>query len=222
MPKNLPEKHAIIQNNGRFGIAAHLPAGLITPEQLRRFADFAEKYRVEAVKITSAQRLAFIGIDEADLDRAWEDLGEKPGMAIGMCVRSVKICPGKTYCPYGHQDTLTVGMEIDRRLYGKSLPHKFKIAVSGCPFQCAENAIRDFGLVGYNNGWKAAVGGNGGPAPRLSQPLTKGLSDEAAIELAERVVKAFAGSGEKSRIGKWIEKIGLDEFKRLVGVEQAS
>jgi NAD(P)H-nitrite reductase large subunit len=215
------EKAAIYQNNGRYGIAPHIPGGLVTPAQLRMLADIAEKYRVDAIKITSAQRIALIGIDEKDLDAAWADLNTKPGMAIGMCVRSVKFCPGNRFCPYGQQDTIAMGLRLDDMFYARKLPHKFKIGVSGCPMQCAETCIKDFGLYGMKTGWRALAGGNGGPAPRLSKPIADKLSDDQAVELAQKVIDVYEQEGFNGRIGKWIEQIGAEEFKRKLGLESA-
>ena len=103
--KDLLDKGAVIQRDMEtYAIAPHLTGGLITPKQLRDIADVAEKYNAAAVKVTGAQRIAIVGIKEEDIDKAWSDLGMKPGAAIGLCVRSVKICPGTTFCKRGLQD----------------------------------------------------------------------------------------------------------------------
>ncbi len=219
MKKNILDKAAIYQNNGRYAIAPHLPAGLITPKQLRMLADVAEKYDADAIKVTSSQRIAVIGIDEERLDEAWNDVGMPKGMAIGMCVRNIKTCPGNRFCPYGTQDTLHLSEELEKRFYSKQLPYKFKMGLSGCSFQCGENAVRDLGFMGFRTGWKVTVGGNVGPAPRLAETLAKDLNDDEAIALAEKVIGVFEKEGGKMRIGKWIAKIGLDAFKSKIGLE---
>lgn len=107
---DLPEKAAILQRDGEtYAIAPHIPGGIVFPETLRRMADLAEKYGAAALKVTSAQRIAIVGLKEEDLDAAWRDLSLKPGAAIGLCVRSVKICPGTTFCKRGKQDLLDLG-----------------------------------------------------------------------------------------------------------------
>lgn len=218
MKGNREDLGAILQISGRFAIAPHLPGGLVTPAQLRTLADVAEKYRADACKVTSAQRIAIIGIDEDEIVAAWGDLGMEPGAAIGMCVRSVKICPGNRFCRYAQQDTIQMGLELDKRFHGRPTSAKFKIAVSGCTRQCAENCIRDFGLMGFKDGWRVTVGGNGGAAPRLAQPLARGLSNAEALELCEKVVNLTNEEQIKGRIGKWIEKIGIDEFRARLGL----
>jgi NAD(P)H-nitrite reductase large subunit len=218
MRKNREDLGAIWQNNDRFGIAPHLPGGIVTAAELRKLADVAERFGSDVCKVTSAQRIAIIGIDENRIEEAWNELGMAPGAAIGLCVRSIKMCPGNRYCPYGQQDTIEAGLEMDRRFHGRKLPAKFKIAVSGCTRQCSENCIRDFGMMGFKDGWKITVGGNGGAAPRLALPLIKNLSDEQAITLCEKICDLMIAENVSMRIGKWIEKIGLDTFKRTLGL----
>ncbi len=211
--RNIMEKAAIAQVSGRYGIAPHFPGGIITPGQLRKVADVAEKYQVDLIKLTSAQRISLLGIDEDRIDEAWEDLQETPGAAIGMCIRSIKFCPGTTHCPHAKQDAMRVGLELDRRFHAMPLPFKFKIGVSGCVMQCAENAIKDFALQGTKDGWKVQVGGSGGVSPRLSQEIASDLTDDEAIALCHKVVDLFTKENVRSRLGKWIDKIGIEAFK---------
>ncbi|MDD2389653.1 MAG: NAD(P)/FAD-dependent oxidoreductase, partial [Desulfobacterales bacterium] len=106
------EKGAVIQRDKEtYAVAPHVPCGVITPDQLRKLADAAEKYNAAAVKITSAARIALVGIREEDLDNIWKDLEMPPGHAVGLCVRSVKACPGTTFCKRGQQDSLGMGMK---------------------------------------------------------------------------------------------------------------
>ncbi len=107
--KDLLEKGAVLQRDKEtYAIAPHIPAGLITSEQLRKIADVADKYNLPAIKITAAQRIALVGLKESDIDDAWNDLGMKPGAAIGLCVRSIKTCPGTTFCKRAFKDSVTL------------------------------------------------------------------------------------------------------------------
>jgi NAD(P)H-nitrite reductase large subunit len=129
--EDILEKGAILQRDkASFAVAPHIPGGLITDfDLLRRIADVAEKYHVKAIKLTSAQRLALIGLNEADLSQVWHELGMVPGAAIGLCVRSVKICPGTDFCRIGLQDAVKVGLALDGKYHGFELPFKFKMGV---------------------------------------------------------------------------------------------
>lgn len=212
------EKGAVIQRGRKtYAIVPNLAMGLVTPEQLRKIADISEKYGAAALKITSAQRIAIVGIKEEDIDHVWQELGIDPGAAVGLCVRSIKACPGKTFCRLAKGDSLALGMELNKKYHGMKLPWKFKIGVSGCPNQCAENCIKDLGFYAKNAGWIATVGGNGGSRPRLAQVLKKALSDQEALELADRVLAYFNENALKTeRLGRLIDRVGFEEFEKNV------
>jgi len=212
------EKGAIIQRDKQtYAVAPHIPCGVVQPKTLRKLADAAEKYGAAAMKITSAARIAIVGIDEKDIDSIWSELGMSPGFAVGLCVRSIKACPGTTFCKRGIQDSLTLGLELNEKYHGLELPGKLKIGVSGCPNQCAETCIKDIGLVGMPKGWKVLVGGNGGARPRLSKELVKNITTEEAIELVEKIIEYYkANAKPHQRLGAMIEKMAFDEFKSAV------
>ncbi|PKL16830.1 MAG: NAD(P)/FAD-dependent oxidoreductase [Spirochaetae bacterium HGW-Spirochaetae-5] len=212
------EKGVIIQRDKlTYAVAPHIPCGVVSPDTLRRLADVAEKYNAAALKITSAARIAIVGIKEEDVDNIWSDLGMSPGAGVGLCVRSIKACPGTTFCKRGIQDSLSMGMKLDGIYHGMELPSKFKLGVSGCPNQCAETCIKDIGLVGMKNGWKLLVGGNGGARPRLAVELMNNISDEEAISAIDRIIVFYKENGKRNqRIGGMIEDMGLEEFKAKI------
>ena len=211
----LGEKGAIPQrDNETYAIAPHIPCGLVTPELLRRVADVAEKYQVKAVKITGATRLAIIGLKEEDIEGVWEDLKLDKGAAVGLCIRSIRACPGNIYCKLGQQDALGVGLKMDAAYHGKQLPGKFKMAVSGCHLSCAESWVRDIGLLGRKDGWALVIGGNVGASPRIAQEITDKLTDEGAMAAIEKVIAFYAKEAQKGeRLGKMIDRIGIEPFK---------
>jgi len=212
------DKGVIIQRDKKtYAVAPHIPCGVVQPQTLRKLADVAEKYGAQALKITSAERIAIVGVDEKDVDSIWSELGMSPGFAVGLCVRSVKACPGTTFCKRGLQDSLSLGLKLDGKYNGLQLPAKFKIGVSGCPNQCAETCIKDIGLVGMPKGWKVQVGGNGGAKPRLSLELAKDLTTDKAFELVDKIIKYYeANAKPHQRLGAMIEKMGFDQFKLAV------
>jgi NAD(P)H-nitrite reductase large subunit len=221
MTQDLLEKGAILQRDKQnFAIAPHIPGGLITDiNLLRKLADVAEKYKVQAVKITSAQRIALIGLREEDLDQIWAELEMKPGAAIGLCVRSVKICPGTDYCRIGMQDAVGVGLKLDEKYHGMELPYKFKIGVSGCPNNCSESSIKDIGLVGMQKGWRVLAGGFvSGLKPRLADVIATGLDDGEALALVDNIVDWFRDQGKSKRLGRVIDDISLARFMEELGL----
>ena len=212
------DKGVILQRDKQtYAVAPHLPCGLVTPAILRKLADVAEKYHVQALKVTSAARIALVGLREDQVDAVWADLGMDAGAAVGLCVRSVKACPGTTFCKRGLQDSLAVGLELDRKYHGAPLPGKMKLGVSGCPNQCAETGFKDIGLVGTARGWKVLVGGSGGGNPRIAQTLAEELTAEQAFVLVDKVVGFFkANAKPHERLGRVIERLGLDALKQFV------
>ncbi|MBP2029150.1 NAD(P)H-nitrite reductase large subunit [Methanohalophilus levihalophilus] len=217
--KDLLEKGAILQRDGEtYAIAPQSPGGIVSPEMLRKVADVADKYEAAAVKLTSAQRLCIVGLKEDDIDGAWEDLGMKPAAAIGLCVRSVKICPGTTFCKRGQQDSVGLGLALDEKYHGMQLPSKFKIAVSGCMNSCAESAVRDIGILGTPKGYRVLVGGNAGIRPRLGDLIAEELSDEEVMELVDKIISYYKTHTKKWRLGRVIDEMGLEEFKKEIGL----
>ena len=212
---DLLEKGAIVQRDYQtFAIAPHLPGGLCDPATLRKIADVAEKYQAKALKLTSAQRIAIVGLQEKDLDNVWSELDIKPGAAVGLCVRSVKFCPGTTFCKRGQMDSVSMGMKLDELYHGMSLPSKFKIGVSGCANCCAESWIKDLGLIGTPKGWKIVIGGSAGASPRIAQLLAQELDDGEAMDLIDQVITLYKTHPKKQRIGKVIESMGgIDAFE---------
>jgi NAD(P)H-nitrite reductase large subunit len=221
MAEDLLGKGAIIQRDkASYAVAPHIPGGIITDfNLLRRLADVADKFGVQAIKLTSAERFALVGLKPEDLDQVWEELGMVPGAAIGLCVRSIKICPGTTFCRLGMQDSVGVGLLLDQKYHGQPLPYKFKIGVSGCPNNCSESCIKDLGLVGAAKGWRVLAGGFGsGLNPRLADVIATNLSDGEALALSDKVLDWFKQTGKKRRLGKIIDEIGLDRFKQELGL----
>jgi NAD(P)H-nitrite reductase large subunit len=215
MKKDQPEKGAVLQRDREtYAIAPHIPGGITDVATLRKIADVAEKYQAQALKITSAQRIAIIGIPEEKVDEAWRDVGEEPGNVIGMCVRSVKICPGTTYCKRGQQDSVAVGLNMDERYHGLELPWKFKMGISGCINDCAEGCVKDVALVGTPKGWNVMVGGNGGAQPRLSRKLLQHVpTDDEALAIVDRIVDWFREQDRRCRLGKFVDEMGLEAFR---------
>ncbi len=214
----LGEKGAIPQRDKTtYAIAPHIPCGVVSPDLLRKLADVAEKYEAQAMKITGATRIAIVGLKEEDIDKAWEDLGMDKGAAVGLCVRSIRACPGTTFCSIAKQDSLGIGMKLDVLYHGYELPGKFKIAASGCKLCCAESWVRDLGFIGEADGWKLVAGGNVGASPRIADELLTGLDDDQVLGAAKKVIEYYQENGKKGeRLGKMINRIGLDPLKEAV------
>lgn len=219
MAKDLLEKGAILQRDQEtYAIAPHLPGGIVSAETLSKIAEVAAKYEAATLKVTSSQRVAIVGLKEEDIDSAWEELGVKPGAAIGLCVRSVKICPGTTFCKRGQQDAVGLGLKLDEKYHGMELPCKFKMAVSGCMNSCSEPAIKDIGIMGTPKGYTVMVGGNAAIKPRLADIIADELDEAEVMELTDKIINFTKKNGSKHRLGRVINEMGLDKFKEEVGL----
>lgn len=211
------QKGVILQRDKKtYGIAPHIPCGIVTPELLEKFTAVARKYSSTTLKITSAARIAIIGIKEEEVDDVWKDLDLDMGHAVGLCVRSVKVCPGTTYCRLAKQDSMKMGMLMDRKYHGMKLPSKMKMAVSGCKIQCGENCIKDVSLYGTENGWTILVGGMGGIRPRLAEVLVEDLSFEEAEAMVEKTLNYYIDNSKRARLGFMLDKIGIEAFREAV------
>ena len=220
MKQDILEKGAIIQRDKEtFAVAPHIPGGFIGVADFKKLVDTAEKYHAQALKMTSGQRVAVIGLEESDLDNFWRDVERSIGYAIGLCVRMVKFCPGTTYCRHGKQDAMGVGLELDRRHHGRMLSAKFKIGVAGCEYGCNAPLFKEVGLIGLPDGWQVSIGGTCGAKPRFGDIVADKLSDEQAIALTDRVISWFEAGGFKTkvRMGRIIDEIGLEAVKQAIG-----
>lgn len=207
-------KGVIIQRDKEtYAIAPHLPCGIVTPEILEKFAEVARKYNLPQLKITSATRIALFGIKEEDVDTIWDELGFEMGHAVGLCVRSVKVCPGTDYCRLAKQDSMTMGSTLDSKYHGMKLPSKMKMGVSGCKIQCAENCIKDISLYGTEQGWTILVGGMGGIRPRLAEILVEDVSTEEAEILVEKTIQYYKDNSRRARLGFMLDKIGIQAMR---------
>lgn len=211
-------KGSFIQRDGKtYAIVPRTPMGLVTPDILEKIAAVARKYEVPVIKITSAQRMALVGMTPEQVAPIWDELGTEVGHAVEACLHYVQACPGNDYCRYGVQDSLGLGGKLDALFYGAETPAKFKIGVSGCPFNCAESFMRDLGVFGKKSGWTVTFGGNAGSRPRIGDIIATGLSDNEVLDLAQRCVDYYrANAGAKKRTARMIEKIGIEEFKKAV------
>ena len=209
--------HANIQKDGTYSVVPRMWGGLTNPRELRAIADVVEKYNAPMVKVTGGQRLDIFGIRKEDLPAVWADLnaaGMVSGHAYGKSLRTVKTCVGSEWCRFGTQDSTGLGVKLERMTWGSWMPHKFKIAVSGCPRNCAEATIKDFGVICVDSGYELHVGGNGGMKLRATDLLCKVESEEAAMEHCAAFIQLYREQAHYlERTAPWIERVGLDHVK---------
>ncbi|MFU8837079.1 MAG: nitrite reductase large subunit NirB [Thiohalomonadaceae bacterium] len=210
--------HANIQKDGSYSVVPRIWGGVTTPADLRAIAEVAEKFAVPTVKITGGQRIDLLGIKKEDLPAIWGDLnraGFVSGHAYGKSLRTVKTCVGSEWCRFGTQDSTRMGIDLERLSWGSWTPHKFKMAVSGCPRNCAEATIKDFGVVAVDSGWELHVGGNGGVKLRGTDFLCKVETPEQVKEYCGAFMQLYREEARYlERTAPWIERVGLAHVKQ--------
>lgn len=206
--------HANIQKDGTYSVVPRIYGGVTTPQDLKKIAEVAVKYEVPLVKITGGQRIDLLGVKKEDLPSMWTDLDMPSGYAYGKTLRTVKTCVGSTFCRFGTQDSMAMGIEMEKRFERLSTPAKFKMAVSGCPRNCAEATIKDFGVVAIDGGWEIHVGGNGGTKVRVTDLLVKVKTEEEVLEWTGAYMQYYRETGKyNERTAEWLERVGLDTIK---------
>ncbi|AFJ02224.1 Nitrite reductase (NAD(P)H) large subunit [Methylophaga frappieri] len=218
--------HANIQKDGTYSVVPRIWGGVTNPGELRAIADISEKYQVPTVKITGGQRIDLLGVKKDDLPKMWSDLSQAgfvSGHAYGKSLRTVKTCVGSEWCRFGTQDSTGLGIKVEKMTWGSWTPHKFKIAVSGCPRNCAEATIKDFGIVCVDSGYELHVGGNGGIKVRATDFLCKVKTEEEAMEYCAAFMQLYREDGHYlERTAPWIERVGLKSVQAQVVDDEAN
>ena len=209
--------HANIQKDGTYSVIPRMWGGETSASELRRIANVVEKYRIPTVKVTGGQRLDLLGVRKEDLPAVWKDLDMPSGHAYAKALRTVKTCVGSEWCRFGTQDSTRMGQELERALWRMQAPHKVKLAVSGCPRNCAESGIKDVGVIGVESGWEIYVAGNGGIKTEVAQFFCKVGTREEVLEYAGAFLQLYREEGfYLERTVHFVARLGLDYAKKRV------
>jgi nitrite reductase (NADH) large subunit len=209
--------HGNIQKDGTYSVIPRMYGGVTTPQQLRRIADVAEKYNIQTVKVTGGQRIDLLGVKKEDLPKVWADLDMPSGYAYAKALRTVKTCVGSEWCRFGVQDSTHMGIELEHAFDRMYAPHKVKLAVSGCPRNCAESGIKDVGIIGVESGWEIYVAGNGGIKTEVAQFLCKVKTHEEVLEYSGAFIQLYREEARYlDRTVHWVKRVGLDYVKQRI------
>nr|WP_203330581.1 nitrite reductase large subunit NirB [Rhodovastum atsumiense] len=210
--------HANIQKDGTYSVVPRMWGGVTTAAELRAIADVVERYAIPGVKVTGGQRIDLLGVTREQLPQVWRDLnaaGMVSGHAYGKALRTVKTCVGSEWCRFGTQDSTAMGIALEKMAWGSWTPHKTKLAVSGCPRNCAEATIKDFGVIAVESGWELHVAGNGGIKVRVTDLLTKVATPEEVLEYAAAFLQLYREEARYlERTAPWVERVGIDSIRR--------
>jgi nitrite reductase (NADH) large subunit len=209
--------HANIQKDGTYSVIPRMWGGVTNAAELRRIADVADKYQVPMVKVTGGQRIDLLGIRKQDLPNVWKDLDMPCGHAYGKSVRTVKTCVGSEFCRFGTQNSTQMGIDLEHALFGMWSPHKVKLAVSGCPRNCAESGIKDVGIIGLDSGWELYIGGNGGIKTEAGEFFVKVRSAEEVMEYSLAFIELYRQEAfYLERTVHYMQRVGLQHIRQAV------
>ncbi|MBI5419799.1 MAG: 4Fe-4S binding protein [Deltaproteobacteria bacterium] len=136
---------------GLFSVRLHVVGGHLTTAQLRAIQEAADRYGRGAVHLTARQgvEIPFVPTDSL---AALKEFLLPSGVGVGVCgptVRTVTACQGCRVCPSGVIDSPELAEAVDRAFYGKPVPHKFKVGISGCANNCIKAEENDIGIKGW-------------------------------------------------------------------------
>jgi nitrite reductase (NADH) large subunit len=209
--------HANIQKDGTYSVIPRMWGGETTADELRRIADAVDKYKIRTVKVTGGQRIDLLGVKKEDLPAVWRDIGMPSGHAYAKALRTVKTCVGSEWCRFGTQDSTQMGKDLERALWRMYAPHKVKLAVSGCPRNCAESGIKDVGVIGVDSGWEIYVAGNGGIKTEVAQFLCKLKTPEEVLEYSGAFLQLYREEAwYLERTVHYVSRVGLDYVKKKI------
>lgn len=209
--------HANIQKDGTYSVVPRIYGGVTSPADLKKIAEVAEKFDVPMVKFTGGQRLDLLGVKKEDLPKIWEELDMPSGHAYGKTLRTVKTCVGSTFCRFGTQDSISMGIQMEKAFERLNTPAKVKLAVSGCPRNCAEATIKDFGVVAIDGGWELHVAGNGGVKVRATDLLCIVKTEDEVMEWSSAFLQYYRENAQwNERTSQWVERVGLDSVKKAL------
>jgi nitrite reductase (NADH) large subunit len=212
--------HANIQKDGTYSVVPRMWGGMTSSKELRAIADVVDKYNIPAVKCTGGQRVDMLGVKKEDLPGVWADLnaaGMVSGHAYAKGLRTVKTCVGTDWCRFGTQDSTGLGIKIEKLMWGSWTPAKLKMAVSGCPRNCAEATCKDVGVICVDSGYDINFGGAAGLDIKGADALGHVATEEECIEVIAALTQLYREQGRYlERIYKWAKRVGLDTIRKQI------
>ncbi len=218
-----------------------IPLGMLNMQQMECLANLAEEYADSVCHVTTRQdiQLHFVDInDTPNLMRRLAEVGITTREACGNVVRNVCACPNSGVCgdevfdttPYARAMAYFMLRHPDAQNFGR----KFKIAFSGCEHHpCGLALMHDIGAIAQirqqgaklERGFKVYVGGGLGPLPYQAKLYSEFVPAAEMLPMAQAIARVFARLGEKKNRGRarskfLVEKLGIDEFIRLVHEER--
>lgn len=222
MIQESPRSGIVQKDKETVALIPEIKFGMMTPEDLEKIAAVARKYEIPVIKITSAQRIALVGVKPEHVEAVWEELGMEPGNGLGTGLNYIKACPGEAVCRLGQRDSLAIAERIYDVVKPMGIETKLKFGISGCPLACGEGVIRDIGIFGKKStGWTIQIGGNSGLNARLGEVLAKDLDDEQLLQFVTKLMLYYKENMRtKERMYRFVPRMGgVEAIKQALGLE---
>jgi nitrite reductase (NADH) large subunit len=175
------------------------------------------------VKVTGGQRIDLLGIKKEDLPAVWKELDMPSGHAYGKSIRTVKTCVGSEFCRFGTQNSTQLGIDLEHDLFNMWSPHKVKLAVSGCPRNCAEAGIKDVGIIGVDSGFEMYIGGNGGIKTEVAEFFVKVKTADEVREYNAAFLQLYREEAfYLERTVHYLQRVGMAYIKKAVVEDEAN
>jgi ferredoxin-nitrite reductase len=178
------------------GIA--LPAGQITPKQMRRLAELSQNYASGDIRLTVWQNIVI-----PDIPAAYLETFKKAVVKAGLDWRQSNVasgviaCTGNRYCKYAATDTKGHALELTKHLEKRvTLDQPVNIHFTGCPHSCAQHYMGDIGLLGAKTAdgreaYHVFVGGGFGSKANCGRQIYQAMAFEEVKPAVERMLRVY-------------------------------
>ncbi|MBU4376594.1 MAG: hypothetical protein KKD29_03855 [Candidatus Omnitrophica bacterium] len=214
------------KQDGFFVLRTRSVAGIYKAEHIAKINELTQKYARGFVHATVRQGIEVPFIKFEDIPEVEAELASA-GIALGTSgprLRATTVCPGNNWCRQGLVNTFSLAERIEKELgiaCGMDLPHKFKIAISGCPNACTRPQVSEIGIHGQAGpstsgvgiGYVVYLGGSGGRTPRNAFKTENIFTEDEVLQIVKRVVAFYKRHAKpRQRFGSLIEEFGKENF----------
>jgi len=212
-----------------FNVRVPLGCGRITSETQRVIADAADRFGSGLICLTTRLSYEIQGVKYENIDdlRAFLIEHGLDSGGTGPKVRPVVSCKG-TVCQFGLIDTFSLAMKIHERFYvgmhDVVLPHKFKIAVGGCPNNCVKPELNDIGVRGHRividgrgvNCYVMYIGGRWGKKTGKGQLLDAVfMTEDEVLAMIDKIIAYYKENGQSGeRFAVMIERLSFEKVQQ--------
>ena len=207
--------HVTLHKDGTYSLGVNLDYGFMSPDDMIKLAELAKKHNVGEMMCTTAKKISFYNVAEADVNPLWDDILATFGDRVRNPKGKIIVCPGQGRCKFampgfeGH----ALADEIVKITQAHNAG-KIKVGVATCPRCCSMAQVRGVAVYASAKGWTVAVGGDGGSKPATGTTVASGLSDEEALAVVDKIYTYIEEKKNgNERTNRLIARLGIDDLK---------